>query len=216
MNFIYIADPMCSWCYGFSQTIDQLMRDSGPHAPMKLAVLMGGLRPDQTDAITTEQVNEILSHWDRVEAATGLPFERGTQAAIRQPGFVYNTEPASRAVVLVRKLWPHLVWKFLRAIQHGFYAEGRDITQVEVLAAVGQTIGINPEQLIKGMSADLIKQQVREDFAQVQQAGIQGFPMLLAQWGDELHAIQHGYCDLDELKSKIQVLASRLSSPSSN
>ena len=29
LHFIYFADPMCSWCYGFSPTVELLRRRYG-------------------------------------------------------------------------------------------------------------------------------------------------------------------------------------------
>jgi len=50
-HLIYFADPMCSWCYGFSPVIDDIRRAYGNALPIR--VVMGGLRPG-TDKPVTE------------------------------------------------------------------------------------------------------------------------------------------------------------------
>ena len=73
-RFIYFADPMCSWCYGFAAPLDQLLADPQDAAPLQLALVMGGLRPFTTEAITAERANELAGHWHHVAQASGQPF----------------------------------------------------------------------------------------------------------------------------------------------
>lgn len=54
---------------------------------------------------------------------TGQPFRFDNALP---PGFVYDTEPPSRAVVTIGGIEPTLIFPLFRAIQNAFYAEGRD------------------------------------------------------------------------------------------
>ena len=42
-HLLYIADPMCSWCYGFAPVITEIAQRLAGLAPVR--VVMGGLRP---------------------------------------------------------------------------------------------------------------------------------------------------------------------------
>src|SRR3546814_15364283 len=75
----------------------------------------------------------MLSHWNNVEEASSLPF---TDKAITADGFIYDTEPACRAIVAVRTLAAQTTFAAFSALQHAFYAEGLDITKADVLAKV--------------------------------------------------------------------------------
>ena len=46
----YFADPMCSWCWGFSPAID-VLRDEYRDR-IKIALVLGGLRPGETTSMT--------------------------------------------------------------------------------------------------------------------------------------------------------------------
>ena len=48
-RILYIADPMCSWCWGFAPVIAAIGETFGGDAPLKLVV--GGLRPGETRAM---------------------------------------------------------------------------------------------------------------------------------------------------------------------
>jgi putative protein-disulfide isomerase len=41
-HLLYIADPLCSWCYGFAPVINELRERFEGRLPVRL--LMGGLR----------------------------------------------------------------------------------------------------------------------------------------------------------------------------
>ena len=203
MNLIYVADPMCSWCYGFAATLDQLLADPGPAAPLQLAIVMGGLRPFTTEPMAAGRSDEIVGHWLQVAEASGQPFAQAPGTALHQPGFVYDTEPASRAVVTVRSRWPKLVWRYMKILQHAFYAEARNITQPAVLADVAGSLGIHRAEFAHAFASQTIRDATAADFAQAQQWGIRGFPALLAEHGDHLHWVSQGYVPIDTLRRQL-------------
>ncbi|MGY4829825.1 DsbA family protein [Sphaerotilaceae bacterium SBD11-9] len=207
MNLIYVADPMCSWCYGFAKPLDELLAQPGPAAPLQLALIMGGLRPFTTEAITPERAGELAGHWHHVAEASGQPFAQSPNTALHIPGFVYDTEPASRAVVTVRTHWPKLVWRYLKAVQHAFYAEAKNVVQPEVLADVAESMGIPRADFAKAFASQEMRDATMADFQQSQAWGIRGFPALIAEHGDHLHLVGQGYMPIDALRERLNAAA---------
>ena len=117
----YFADPMCSWCWGFSPVVQRL-KEKYLHR-MKFALVLGGLRPYTREPITDKLREEILHHWREVMRMTGQAFR--FENALPE-GFVYDTEPPSRAVVTMGELQPDAVFPFFKSLQQAFYAQGRD------------------------------------------------------------------------------------------
>ena len=70
---------------------------------MPLKLVMGGLRAGNTAPMRPEDKDYIKGAWIRVNAASGQPFNF---AFFDREGFVYDTEPACRAVVTARRLQP--------------------------------------------------------------------------------------------------------------
>ncbi len=206
MNLIYIADPMCSWCYGFGKPMDALLSEPGATAPLQLALVMGGLRPYTTESLAPERADEIFGHWRHVNEASGQPFAQAPRTALHEPGFVYDTEPASRATVTVRTLWPKLVWRYFKALQHAFYAEARNVTRPEVLADLAEELGIPRAEFAKAFASNEMREATAQDFAQSQAWGIRGFPALVAEHGGELHLVAQGYCPIDTLRGRLEAL----------
>ena len=112
---IYIADPMCSWCYGFSKEITHLKEHYEKEFSFEL--IMGGLRPGGGDPWTDEFKNMLKHHWEKVGEASGLPF--GYQLFDRE-FFNYDTEPACRAVCIMKEMNPEIAFDFFKAVQSGF------------------------------------------------------------------------------------------------
>ena len=203
MNLIYIADPMCSWCYGFGKTLDALLAEAGDAAPLQLALLMGGLRPYTSEPLAPQRAAEIVGHWQHVHEASGLPFAQAPHTALHEPGFVYDTEPGSRATVTVRTLAPKQVWRYFKAVQQAFYAEGRNVTRPEVLAELAERQGVPRSEFAPAFATEAMREATRRDFAQSQALGIRGFPALLAEHAGQLHLVSHGYVGIDALRERL-------------
>jgi putative protein-disulfide isomerase len=208
MNLIYVADPMCSWCYGFGRTMDELLADPGAAAPLQLALVMGGLRPFTTDPMAPDRVAEILGHWQHVREASGQPFAEAPHTALDEPGFVYDTEPASRAVVAVRGLWPAQVWRYFKAVQRAFYADARNVTQPEVLADLAEQQGLPRIEFARAFASTEVRDATGRDFAQTQAWGIRGFPALVAEHAGALHLVATGYLGIAALRERLALLDS--------
>jgi len=91
-TLLYIADPMCSWCWGFSPVMEAIEKKYQDHVNIQL--LVGGLRPGNTERFDEHRKEYILGHWRAVHQRTGQPFNFDFQMG---PDFTYDTEPASRA-----------------------------------------------------------------------------------------------------------------------
>lgn len=179
-HLIYFSDPMCSWCYGFSPVIEEIQRTFGQALPIR--VVMGGLRPGTETPMTEEAKLEIADHWTHVHEATGLPFNG---AGMSRPGFVYDTDPAARAVVAARRDGEEMAAAFLNRAQRAFYAEGRDVTTSQVLGDLAEEMGLDREPFLEVWSSDEIKEETWRDYAISQRAGVTGFPTLVAGPNDE-------------------------------
>jgi putative protein-disulfide isomerase len=177
-HLLYVADPMCSWCWGFSPVIDAIRARFGDALPIRL--ILGGLRPGTTEAMHEKAKRATREHWEHVHEASGQPFDFGFFA---REGFVYDTEPASRAVVVARR--SGLGLEDLKAVHRAFYAENRDVTQAEVLAEIAATIGLDRKGFLAAFGSDGAREETWTDFAIAQKAGIRGFPTLLGGVAEE-------------------------------
>jgi putative protein-disulfide isomerase len=170
---------MCSWCWGFSPVIEAIEREFGEDLPVRL--VLGGLRPGNEVAMTAADRADIRQHWAHVHEASGQPFDFGF---FERERFVYDTEPASRAVVAARRDGMANALAMLARIQRAFYAENRDVTARGELAVLAAEQGMAPELFEARFEAPDVSEETWRDFAITQQAGVRGFPALIAGAGD--------------------------------
>jgi putative protein-disulfide isomerase len=166
---------MCSWCWGFSPVIDAIAERFGEGLPIRL--MLGGLRPGTTEPLDERAKASIREHWNHVNEASGQPFDF---AFFAREGFVYDTEPACRAVVVARRGGMGPALRLLKSVHRAFYAENRDATDAAVLADVAAERGLDRDAFLQAFGSAEAKEATWTDFAIAQRAGITGFPTLLA------------------------------------
>ncbi|MBK8176194.1 MAG: DsbA family protein [Rhodospirillales bacterium] len=195
---LYFADPMCSWCWGFSPVIAAIRGACQGGPPIRFCA--GGLRAGETRPLTAASRGYVEHHWHNVETATGQPFDYGF---FDREAFVYDTLPSCRAVVAVRSLAPEGTLLYLAAVQRAFYAENRDVTREDILAAIARDLGIPEDVFLPVYRSSEILESTRADIRLTQGLGIQGFPAIVLQNGESLAALTIGYRPFEDMKDDL-------------
>lgn len=198
-RILYVADPMCSWCWGFTPVLVEIVAGYAARAPIKLVV--GGLRPFTTEPMTDKAKATVLHHWEQVHAATGQPFDF---SFFDSRDFVYDTEPACRAVVAVRNLAPTRALDYFAAIQRAFYVGGQDITDATTLAEIAAEIGVDAEAFSKAFPLKDVVAETRSDFHATQTMGIGGFPAVVLGDDDGYLGLTMGWQPFDNLRPVLE------------
>ncbi|WP_198291686.1 DsbA family protein [Pseudomonas asplenii] len=186
---------MCSWCWGFAPVAEALVRQAQA-AGVELHLVMGGLRTGSGAALEPNTRRYILEHWQAVTESTGQPF---TFDGALPDGFVYDTEPACRAVITARSLAPDCAWTLVGLIQRAFYVGGRDVTQASVLVELAEKAGLPRIEFAGAFDTAEQHAATSADFTWVQDLGIAGFPTMLAERNGQLALLTNGYQPLSEL-----------------
>lgn len=194
----YFADPMCSWCWGFTPVVERLKNVFEDR--IKIALVLGGLRPYTTDPISNQLREEILHHWRDVRSMTGQEF---CFDGVMENGFVYDTEPASRAVLTVGKLLPAATFDYFKKVQKAFYMQQQNVTRHSVLKGLLEGFDIGAEEFDHFFSSDEAKAMTRENFYKSRQFGVHGFPTMVLQTKQHYFLLTSGYRSFEEIQSEI-------------
>lgn len=173
-TLLYFADPMCSWCWGFSPVMDEILSRSKGRA--ELVVMVGGLRPFTDHAMTDKDKSSVRNHWEHVAEASGQPFDF---TFFERSNFTYDTEPACRAVVAARRLDSKFTHPMLARLHRAFYAEGQDTTDTDTLTDLAAEAGMPRDPFQADFESDDAKQETLADFHYAQHSHITGFPTLV-------------------------------------
>ena len=207
MQLLYIADPLCSWCYGFGPELSKLIER---HTEARLDLLMGGLRPFNTRVMSPEFKEMLRGHWRHVATASGLPF---SETIFERDDFVYDTEPPCRAVVTARELDPTKAYAYLKAVQLAVYRDGRDVTGAGVLADIAAECGYEREAFLMRFESPAMREKTTSDFARAQSLGVDGFPTLGLVRASQVFLVTSGYATYDVLEYRIAEIERRARDP---
>ena len=206
LSLIYVGDPMCSWCYGFGLPLGQLL---ARHPDLPVQLVLGGLRAYNTQVMDAALKDKLRSAWASVAERSGQPFS-GT--LFERDDFIYDTEPACRAVVTVREHAPQLALGMYHAIQQAFYADGRDTSKAAVLGEIWDEVHGRTKEawghidFLRDFDSEAMRQRTRDDFAQAQHWGVRGFPTLLAMVDGQAQLLTSGYIDAGTLAQRLAPL----------
>jgi len=198
-QILYFGDPMCSWCWGFAPVLEQISRLCAGRA--KLHLIMGGLRPGSVVPWDEGLRSSIRHHWQSVSDASGQPFDF---ARFDDQQFIYDTEPACRALVSVRNVEPNKSLAMFEALQRSFYAEDLDITQTNVLSEIAESVGVDKSVFLNLFNHHDTQSLTNGDFVRTRNFGVQGFPSILCQDGETILVLTSGYQSYSALVPQLE------------
>lgn len=202
-TLLYIADPMCSWCWGFSPQLRRI-EQALPQVPVRL--VLGGLAPDTDEPMPLEMRAYVQQAWDAVEARTGVSFNRSFWDG-HVPEIRRSTYPACRAVVLARA--SGLERPMFDAIQRSYYREARNPSASEVLAdcATEVGLGLSREDFLERLDAPATQEELEQDFHLRRILGANSFPSLAIQRSDREspgEVLLQGYASAEQVVPVLQ------------
>lgn len=197
---IYVTDPMCSWCWGFSPVIHQLAEATG----LPVEVMAGGLAAGPgARPLTPEMLATLSHHWEEVEARSGQPFDHDALAA-RDADWSYDTLVPCMAIIAVRTQDPALALPAVERLQAAFYRDGRDITSARVCVDVLDGLVPDGAQLAADLANPALVEAAAAEFASSRELGVQGFPTLFVRSGSEWALAARGWAPIEHLLPGLQ------------
>lgn len=208
-ELIYVGDPMCSWCWGVAPELERL---TSMHVEFPMRIVVGGLRPGpNAQTVDAEMAGFLSHHWQEVERRSGQPFDA---SLLKDHGWLYDTEPACRGVVVMRELAPHETFRFFQRLQHAFYAEGMPVWDPDSITPLVDGFDVDPDAFADSFASDAATKATWRDFALARSWGVNGFPTILLRTGTSGHIISSGYTSAENMDLAIeQVLRNERTSP---
>ncbi|AKA24118.1 DsbA family protein [Pseudomonas chlororaphis] len=177
----YIGDPMCSWCWGISPVVHQVAAFCEAQG-IEFSITAGGLRAGGGDPWDAHFKRFLGNEWKHIAQVTGQPFGFSLLAAAH---FDYDTEPACRAVAVVKSLLTRhglaalTVLSFFSAVQRKFYVEGEDPKLVDFYMDICAGVSLDFAEFRALFESPEARQLVQQEFARCRQWGVRSFPTLL-------------------------------------
>lgn len=195
-KIVYVHDPLCGWCFGFSPVIHRLNEATQRRASWE--ILAGGMvLGDRVGPIG--RVSGFLKRaLPRLEDTTGIQFGRPFLDNVLAGGtMVLSSMEPSRALQAVKTLAPDRALPFAMAVQKALYEQGLDVTSMSVLGEAAEAVGVS------GFEIEYLKTESYEktlaEFRRVNDMGVMGFPTLLGIDGDDVRVFSRGWAPFDRV-----------------
>lgn len=195
----YFFDPMCGWCYGASPLIELL----GQREQVSLIFHPGGMVANRTIEDSFRQ--HILQHDQQIARETGAVFGEAYMARIQSRTPVVLDSYLTARAILAADTVGGASLEMLRAIQHGHYRQGLAVNQLETLAKLAGSIGLDESAWHAAVTAN--EAQLHETIAQTRalmsQHQVSGYPtvMLETAKGWQKVSISSFYGELERWQS---------------
>ena len=187
-EIVYVADAMCSWCYAFTPEIDKVRQEFKDKTTFRL--IIGGLSPYNTIPLDKHMKKSLQRNWEAINERTGLPFNYGILS--KESNFIYDTEPAARAIVTLRQLKPESEYDFYKAVQNAFYAGNKNTTDIKSYLDI-LPADVDKEKFTSLFSSPEMVKKTREDFIFSDTLSVTGYPSVYLKKGNQYTMITSGY-----------------------
>ena len=198
----YIHDPMCSWCWGFTETYEKLLERLDDQFEVKR--LLGGLATDSEEPMNDITKLMVQNAWHKIEKTI--------------PGIKFNfdywklniprrsTYPACRAVIAARAQGKLFDVKMTKAIQTAYYKDALNPSDMDILLQLAADIGLNIDCFNKDINSSATQEILLSEINQTRSLKVNSFPSLIQKNNQTLHSIPIDYLDENVMLKAIQVV----------
>ena len=196
----YVHDPMCSWCWGFSRALTELLEK----LPKEIEVqrVLGCLAPDSEVPMPQSMQVQIQNNWSRIEDTiidVKFNFDFWTKNTARR-----STFPACRAVLAAREQGIRYDLEMTRAIQRAYYQEARNPSDNAILVEIANELGLNKSKFERDLLSNKVQENLNTEILLSRKLYVESFPSLVLKIVDTTYSIVIDYNNSEVMLDKIR------------
>jgi putative protein-disulfide isomerase len=204
LSLIYVWDAYCGWCYGFSKSLQDFHEN---HPELPLTVLSGGLFIGHKK-LPIASYPHISETNKRISQLTGAEFGTPYQTLLEEGTFTMESEVAAKGFSALHFFAPERAYYLASSMQHAFYYKGKSLSDPATYQEIAIANNIDPEAVLARFEDKVSTEDAHADFAKVQQLGIQSYPTLLLQKGDEFIVLGGGIMTPEKIEGRLASIIS--------
>ena len=199
MTVYYFYDPLCGWCYGFSPVLREFYQNHRDDAEFR--VVSGGMITGERIGPIFEVAPYIRTAYKDVEAASGVEFgEAFLKNVLAEGTTVMTSVPPAVALSVFREKFPERQVEYAAELQRAIYYDGVAPEDTAAFAERAERLGFDKSEFNYKVATQEYHERARTDFALTKRFGIQGFPALVVQAGEEYFLLARGFTQLETLE----------------
>jgi len=192
----HVHDPMCSWCYAFKPTLDEIRKNLKEN--IKLVHVVGGLAKHNNEPMPQNQKETIENIWYEIENQVGTKFNHD---------FWKNCEPrrstylSCQATMLAR--YEGKEDEMIEAIQEAYYLKAMNPSDASTLIQLAKEIGLDEKKFEEDLKSEKIEEDLQNELNLRRSLYVRTFPSLVLKYKKELYPINIKYNNSQEMLDQI-------------
>jgi len=200
ITLYYFHDPMCSWCWGFSNALRELR--NGLNENIHFKRILGGLAPDNSETMPAEMQQRIQNTWRRIESSIpGVTFNYDYWQKC-QPR--RSTYASCRAVIAARQQGKDFDEIMTKAIQNAYYAQARNTSLDSTLIEIAAEIRLDTSRFTQALNSDAVNSELHREILFSRDMDVDSFPSLILTIGDKAIPIALDYTNAENMLAGIE------------
>ncbi|MFD1887625.1 DsbA family protein [Paenibacillus wenxiniae] len=177
VTLYYATDPICSHCWALEPILNRFIQQYRPY--FNIEILMGGLLAswdgfaDHANGI--QAPSDVAQHWQEVGQHSRMPID----GSLWHSNPIRSSYPPSRLFKVIQQQHPGREHDFLRHAREAVFAFNRNIAEEQVLIEIVDRLGLHGRTLVDTANQEAAQDQLEQDFEQVRQLGVRGFPTII-------------------------------------
>jgi len=203
LKIIYVYDPLCGWCYGFSPVMVEVYEKYKDRIDFE--VVSGGMVTGDRVGPIGEIAGYIKQAYKTVEDRTGIKFGEAFLTDVLEEGSpIFSSTEPSIAMSVFKTYQPEKALLFAHALQKAIYKDGIHPTSLEDYRPYVEQFGINPEAFIQKIKEEKAVEATNQDFQRTADFGVNGFPTVFIEKEGEYYVLTRGYTDLEIMMKRVK------------
>jgi len=201
-KIIYVFDPMCGWCYGFSPVISELSvkydRD------FDFEVISGGMVIGDREGPIGDMADYILGAIPRLQDYTGVVIGEPYIELLKGGTYFSSSEMPSIALQVFKHLSDKNAIRFAHDIQFALFYYGKSLNDINTYLELIKPYNIDRESFITCMNDPKFREATFKEFKYADDLGATAYPTMLLQKGNEITVLARGYVNKDRMTSLLE------------
>lgn len=195
---LYVYDPLCGWCFGFSGVIRRLWSEW--KSSFDFDVISGGMIIGSREGMLDPKMTAyIVDTIPRLEEHTGVRFGESYKEQLLSGTLYQSSMKPSIALTVFKKYRPADAVAFAGALQQAQFVEGKSLQDDATYATLLPEFKIPEADFLAALQEPGSRQAAEQEFALAQQLGVTGFPALIAVQHEQYYLLARGYQPYESL-----------------
>lgn len=199
---LYVFDPLCGWCYGFSPVMVKLYENYKDN--IEFDVISGGMVVGDRIGPLGEKAAYIREAYKVVEQKMGVKFgDEYVNKVLAEGTAIQTSIPASKLLVAFKSLDESQGVLFSHEIQNALYVNGVHPDNIEGLLEKCDTFGVSKDDILTIATSEQVEEAMNHDFELSSRLGVTGFPTVFVIKDNAINVIARGADSYENVSARL-------------